>query len=164
MVRNSQESRLWNVAIFDRKRNTAVDIFIFHHLEDKICAGLYSPASILQWVFNPIHLVQKELAGKVYWSPDNVEAHLTEIYGDWRTPVKVWDSVIDCPNLAKSSAPIIINLGLQRLYKAIKDKNLKKMDNYYQGLLRWGHVFSDKAKENLLLIREQLAKEIKTDE
>jgi hypothetical protein len=150
MINQSKERHTWNVGIFDTERVTAIDLFFFYRQADHIEAGTYSPCAVLKWEFEPFELVRSSLVGKEYWLPNNVEKHLTELYGNWREPVEVWDSLVNCPNLMKSSQPQVLYYGLLRLYNAIAEGKTKKISNYYDTLTkRWGMRFSPEADMNI---------------
>lgn len=150
MVNKPKASHLWNVAIYDSERNVMVDLFFFHREAEQVVEGVHTNYGILKWAFTPFELVQKELAGKVYWVPENVELFLTELYDDWRKPVEVWDSLIDCPNLLPSSQPVVVYYGLMRLWEALQKNKTVKALNYYQKLTtRWGMKFSAEADANI---------------
>jgi hypothetical protein len=150
MINNSKESHMWNVGIFDTQRIVAIDLFFFYHNQNHIETGIYSTCAVLKWAFEPFELVRGSLAGKEYWLPNNTEKHLTELYENWREPVEVWDSLINCPNLIKSSRPQVLYYGLLRLYNAMADGKTKKVLNYYETLTnRWGMQISPEASANI---------------
>jgi hypothetical protein len=150
MVNESKKSHEWNIAILDTQRNIVVDIFFFYREHEQIVEGVYTNHGLLKWAFTPFELIQQKLAGKIYWIPDNVDLFLTELYSDWRKPVEVWDSLVDCPNLLLSSQPVVLYFGLMRLWEALqKGKSLKAL-NYYEKLtIKWGMKFSAEADENI---------------
>jgi len=150
MIKEPKESHLWNVAIFDGVNGTAIDLFFFHKQPTHFETGIYTACGILKWEFMPFKLVPKELAGRTYLVPDNYEAHLTQLYENWREPVEVWDSLLNCPNLMQTSRNVTIFYGLIRFYEALTQNKIKKALNYYQTLTtRWGMRFSPEANDNL---------------
>jgi hypothetical protein len=159
IVKNSKESNLWNVAVFDQENNTAIDLFFFYHEESHIVEGVYTPCGVLKWAFTPFTLVRQHLAGRDYWLPNNIEQHLIDAYGqDWRTPVKVWDSLVVCPNILPSSRPAVLYFGLMRLYSSL-DQGKQEKALYYYHLLktRWSMPFSNEVDINInkLLSRDK---------
>ncbi len=150
MVNKSKESNFWNVSIIDTERIAVIDLFFFYNQSTHIEAGVYRSCAALKWAFKPFELVRGNLAGKKYWLPDNIEQHLEELYGNWREPVEVWDSLVDCPNLIRSSQPQVLYYGLLRLHNAIAEGKNKKILNYYEKLTtRWGMCFSPEAESNI---------------
>lgn len=157
MVKDPKESHWWNVSVTNKKTGAVVDIFFFHHLNNNDYAGVYTHNAVIKWQFKALKLIKATLVGKEYWIPENPEAHLEEIYGDWRTPVSVWDSLLNCPNLTEDSQLGVLSFGLERLYHAIQKRNIKKLDNYYNTLTqKWGYQFTPETNRHLLKIRSQL--------
>lgn len=162
MIKDPKESHWWNVSITNKKTGAVVDIFFFHRLDNNDYAGVYTHNAVIKWQFKPLTLTRVTLVGKEYWIPENPEAHLEEVYGDWRTPISVWDSLLNCPNLTKDSKLGSLSFSLERLYNSILKKNLNKFDNYYNTLTqRWGYQFSPETNHHLLSIRSQLVAENK---
>ena len=161
MVNNSKESHMWNVGIFDTERVTAIDLFFFHSAGTHIEEGVYTNSGILKWHFSNFHLIRQKLAGKEYWIPNNVDLFLTELFGEWKQPVEVWDSLINCPNLMPCSRPVVLYYGLLRLYNALAEGKLIKALNYYQSLTeQWNMKFSQEAEQNIkkiLNMKESIA-------
>ncbi len=151
MVKNTKESNAWNVAVYDEENRTVVDLFFFYREEDHTVVGVYTACGLLKLAFTPFELVRSSLAGREYWLPNDIEQHLIDSYGkDWRTPVKVWDSLVVCPNILPSSRPVVLYFGLIRLYKALEANKLEKALNYYEALtMRWGMQFSEQADQNI---------------
>jgi hypothetical protein len=151
MIKNTKESNAWNVAVYDEENRTVVDFFFFYRQVEHCEFGVYSPCGILKWAFTPFELVREELAGRDYWLPSDIEQHLVDMYGeDWREPVKVWDSLIACPNLLPSSKPVVFYYSLIRLYKALESNKLEKALHYYELLTtRWEMHFSDETDTHI---------------
>jgi hypothetical protein len=144
MLNASPKKHIWNVAIYDSEKGMAVDLFFFYRREAHAEFGVYTPCGTLRWIFSPFELTRQTLIGREYWLPQHPEKHLEEMYGDnWREPIEVWDSLLNCPNLSKDSQAVSISFGLPRLYKALTENKLKKAINYYETLTkRWGMHFS----------------------
>lgn len=150
MINEPKESHVWNVPIHNAAKSTSVDLFFFYKQPTHFETGVYTACGILKWGFSPFELIQHSLAGKTYLIPNNFEQHLTELYADWREPVEVWDSLLNCPNLIPTSQPVVIYYGLLRLWTALYEGKTKKALNYYQSLTtRWGMKFSMKTEENI---------------
>jgi tetratricopeptide (TPR) repeat protein len=151
MLNNSKESQHWNVPIIDIEKDVGVDLFFFYRKPTQIEFGVYTTSSVVKWAFKPFELTRQTLAGKEYWLPENIEQHLVEMYGEnWREPIEVWDSLLNCPNLTPDSQCGSIYYGLMRLSKALREGKTKKALNYYQTLTtKWGMSFSPEAKENI---------------
>ena len=157
IVKNTKKNAMWNVAILNISRNTAVDLFFFHKKDNHIEAGVNTSCGTIKWIFKPFELVKKELANKIYLVPSNYESHLEETYGNWRETVVVWESLLNCPNLSKDSQIGVIYYTLQKLTKAIESRSLKKFDNLYNTLLsRWNYNFSEAATKNLEKVRKEI--------
>lgn len=151
MMNKPKESNYWNVAIQDHNRNIVIDLFFFYHDQNNIVEGLHSPCGILKWSFTPFTLVRYELVGKLYWVPNDIELFLTDLFGaNWTQSIKVWDSLLNCPNLTKDSSSAVIFYGLMRLYVSIDENKITKAENYYKTLSeRWGVNFSPAAEANI---------------
>jgi hypothetical protein len=150
MFNSPKESNLWNVAVFDQENNTAIDLFFFYRESEHIEYGVHTPSGILKWAFKPFDLVRQHLAGRDYWLPDDIEQHLIDLYDDWKTPVKVWDSLVNCPNILPSSRPVVLYFGLMRLYQSFDTNKFEKANNYYKQLTqKWGMHFSIEAHNNI---------------
>ena len=150
MINSPKESHLQNIAILDVINGTTVDIFFFYHQSSYVEEGIYTICGTLKWQFSSFQLIRSKLAGKEYWVPDNVNLFFNELYGDWETPVEVWDSILNCPNLVPSSQPVVIYYSLMRLHNALHDGKIKQALNYYQTLItRWGVRFSSEADANI---------------
>lgn len=159
IVRNPKEFSMWNVAIFDMERNAAVDLFFFYKKENHYEQGLYTKCAVLKWVFQPFELKKEILAGKEYYVPEDYENWLTQLFGNWKETVVVWESLINCPNITKDSQVAVIYYALQKLTKAIEERSLKKFDNIYKSVsTKWNFKFSKEADDNLKKIREELKK------
>ena len=150
LINESKEQNTWCVGVIDNTRGIPVDLFFFYNESTHFEAGAYTTCGILKWQFTPFELVQRELAGKIYWIPNNAEQHLTELYADWRKPVEVWDSLVNCPNLMPESKNVVLFYGLMRLYNALQNGKTKKALNYYETLTtKWGMRFSSEADGNV---------------
>jgi hypothetical protein len=151
MVKDSKESNLWNVAVYDEENNTAVDLFFFYRELNHHEFGIYTPCGVLKWGFTSFKLIRSTLAGREYWLPDNIEQYLVDMYGDdWRLPVKVWDSLVVCPNLLPSSRTAVVYYALMRLYSAIEANKKEKANHYFELLVnRWEMNFSPEAIINI---------------
>ena len=158
MVTHSPASHRWNVAMIDPLTGAAVDIFFFHRTADCVESGVFTPGPLLKWKFAPFQLKKTLMAGREYMAPADIESHLHALYGDnWSKPVAVWDSLVNCPNIPKESAHAVGFWGMQRLYKAIKAKNLKKIENYLGELtIRWPGLLEAPVVEKIEGIKGQI--------
>jgi hypothetical protein len=152
-----KESHIWNIPIFDVESGIAIDLFFFYKRDSYYEAGTYTKCSKFRWIFTPFELMSKKLGHREYLIPNNYEEHLSELYGEWRETITVWESLLNCPNIAKDSQIAVIYYGLNRLFKTIDENNLRKFDNIYNTLRdRWNFRFSKEADSNLIKIRKKL--------
>ena len=159
MVTQPSESHKWNVAIVDIENNVSIDIFFFHKNESNSYeSGIYTAGGVLKWIFKDIKLEQSTIAGNELWAPANIEEHLAEIYGNsWNQKIEVWDSLINCPNLSNDSNIPVNYYALQRLYKAIKQKKLLKINNYIDGLGgKWAGIVDQDFLTKIKIIRDEI--------
>ena len=158
MYKKPPAAALWNVAIYDQARNSAVDLFFFHKKATHYETGIHTNCGIIKWQFAPFEIIETTLAGRQYLTPSNYQqGHLTEMYGDWQETVIVWESLINCPNLAPESQIPVIYYALQKLVAAIAEKSLKKFDNAYNNVTqRWHFQFTPQATANLKKVRTEL--------
>ncbi len=149
MVDKPKEFLERNVAIYDTKRKVTTDLFFFKYFENGVEHGIWTKHSTLKWVFSEFKLVKKNFKGYNYYIPNNPEKYLEELFGDWKEPVKVWDSLINCPNLSDDSKSTVIYYALQRLSGAVEERNPIKFENYLNGLKRWGFEFTEETQKNI---------------
>lgn len=152
IIKNTKDNNSLNIAIFDHKRGVSVDLFFFYKSssDESYYSGIGTKCGNLLWEFSEFHLIKKEINNYHFDIPMNFEVHLSELYGDWGKTVKVWDSLVNCPNLSNTSKKAIYFFGLQRLYKAINESKYNKIKNYYQTLKNnWDFKFTDKACINI---------------
>ena len=158
IVKEPKENAVWNVAIFDTQRNTAVDLFFFHKEKDYVEYGINTKCGTITWLFKPFGLKKETLAGREYYVPEDYKGWLTQMYGKWDETVIVWESLLNCPNLAKKSQIPILYYGFQKLLDAVSKKSLVKFDNMYNSITKdWHFKFSKEADENLVKIRKELS-------
>lgn len=111
--------------IFKLRHETGVvaDIFLHHREGDSIWHG----SSLFRWTNSSFGLKQFELAGTKVLGPDNPAVHLTENYGDWRTPKTDFNCAVDTPNLELFLNPSVIALSIWRL-SVLATNNAKDFD------------------------------------
>jgi hypothetical protein len=162
MVEKPKEFLRKNIAIYDTKRRVVTDLFFFRKFKEGMVEhGIWTTHSTLKWVFREFKPIEREFNGYKYYIPQEPERYLEELFGNWRKPVKVWDSLINCPNLTQDSKNAVIYYALQRLSGAVEERNLVKFENYLNGLKKWGFEFSKETQKNIEKIKEDLkAKEV----
>ena len=85
-----------------------VDIFI-HYKENGL---IYHEGVKSRWHNQPFDLIPYRLLGTEYLGAKDYDTYLSENYGDWRTPKKDFDYVLDTPNMK----PINNNEMILHLY------------------------------------------------
>lgn len=102
-----------------------VDVF-FHYEENNL---IYHEGVKSRWANKPFDLIEYKFTGKKYLGPKNYDLYLKENYGNWKTPKKEFDYVLDTPNVE------IINYKefLLHLYKILqKEYGQKNKDKIYK--------------------------------
>jgi hypothetical protein len=74
---------------------TSIDIFR-HWLED---GQMVHQGQKAKWRNTPFTLKSREFLGATFQVPSDPELYLAENYGDWKTPAKDFDTVVDTPNM-----------------------------------------------------------------
>jgi tetratricopeptide (TPR) repeat protein len=160
MVKEPKESLVWNVAIFDIKRKVGIDLFFYKKRGNRVYNGAWSKNGILKWEHTPFELIKREFNGFNYLIPKDYNLFLKELFGDWRKPVKVWDSLINCPNITPDSKIFSIYFALQRIHKAIEKRSIEGIENYINSLReKWNFELSNKALKNLEKIKDDIREE-----
>lgn len=165
MVVAPKEQLIWNVPILDTLNGNATDLFFFYNEENHYNMGIYTTCDIVKWNFTPFELTINTFGGREYYTPDNYELYLDEMYGNgWKEPVIVWDSLLNSPNISSKSKNPVLYYALSRLLGSIADKKIKHFDNIRDTLREnWDYSFSKEAEENLNMIRQRLLEEEKSE-
>jgi hypothetical protein len=72
-----------------------------------------------KWLNSPFTLKPMDFLGTTFQIPSDPELYLAENYGDWKTPAKDFDTVVDTPNMTVTDRDHIIwyyYSGLQNYY------------------------------------------------
>jgi hypothetical protein len=88
-----------------------VDVFVHHREGDRLWHG----SSIHRWENSAFELTDYTLAEVPVLGPADADRYLTENYGDWRTPVTVFNCTTGTPNLVISRTFRSVALFLTRL-------------------------------------------------
>lgn len=89
-----QPSRSPHVLRVKHVNGVPIDIFIHYRtLTDYWHAGVK-----VSWHNSPFELKEVEAFGDKYFIPSDEDRYLTENYGNWRVPIKQFDSARDTPN------------------------------------------------------------------
>lgn len=75
---------------------TSIDLFV-HWLED---GQMIHQGQKARWTNTPFTLKPCPFLGTTFLVPSDPELYLAENYGDWKTPAKDFDTVVDTPNMA----------------------------------------------------------------
>jgi len=105
------------------KHANGVMIDVFFHWHEN--GRLYHEGQKTRWWNTPFELVEREFLGERFLVPENAELYLTENYGDWRTPVKDFETFCDTPNMEVAER----NELLWYYYKAL-------LDHFHSGRVR----------------------------
>nr|WP_312326957.1 LicD family protein [Acinetobacter oleivorans] len=89
-----QASRTKHVIRAKHVNGTAIDIF-FHYREPK---NYWHGGVKLKWNNTPFNLMPHNFLGTIFNIPVNYDLYLKENYGDWKTPLKEFDSSTDTTN------------------------------------------------------------------
>ena len=151
IVKNSFDKHRLNLAIFDLKRGTAVDLFFFYPRGDQVYTGIHTECGPLEWVFSSFKIDTLKISDRVYPIPKNPEVFLEEAYGsDWRVPIEVWDSTVDCPNLSEQSKKACTMYAAGRMFEALSEGKLQKAKHYFKNLEeKLEFPFTEAAKKNI---------------
>lgn len=82
------------VVLYHYPTQISIDVFFYFNESGLVHYGTV----IHRWWHEPFELVPYSLQGHEFFIPANVEAHLTERYGNWKTPVLFYDLSYDGPD------------------------------------------------------------------
>lgn len=101
-----------------------VDVF-FHYKENGL---IYHEGVKCRWANKPFELKEYKFIGKKYLGAKNYDLYLKENYGNWKTPKKEFDYVLDTPNVEITNEQEMI----LHLYKLLeKEYGQKNRNNIY---------------------------------
>lgn len=83
-------------AVFARHLN-GVDVDVFRHVTTD--GRTYHQGVKVRWWNTPFDLTPRTFLGREHLIPSDPERYLDENYGDWRTPVREWETFVDTPNM-----------------------------------------------------------------
>lgn len=122
-----QPSRSPHVIRVKHVNGTAIDVF-FHYREKN---DYWHGGVKLKWSNTPFELTKHRFLSESFKIPKNFDLYLTENYGNWRVPRKIFDSSMDTTN-----ATIINNNELRiSLYKKLAEARLNKSEHIIQACL-----------------------------
>ncbi|MEP1945511.1 MAG: hypothetical protein ABJJ20_01720, partial [Lentilitoribacter sp.] len=99
---------------------TGIHIDLFVHYRDVQAdpPSYWHGSSLHKWNNSPFELTTYSFYGQEVLGPKDADRYLTENYGDWRTPVTIFNCTTDTPNLALMPHPIAVVIFLARLVHA----------------------------------------------
>lgn len=146
--------------VIDKTNGILVDLFFFYKYQGKVLSGIHTKMAPLLWVDEPFEVVKHKFPGHdfEYYVPSDIDLFLENLFGtDWRTPIPVWDSLVKCPNLARSSQKAVFYYGVGRFYQALENHKYLKAADYYDLLSnRWKYPFSAEMKSHIENLLQQL--------
>lgn len=80
------------------RRKVKLDIFFYYKEDDKRVMSVFSGGQI-KYVYPDFKTIPWTFLGEPVHIPEKYEAYLTAQYGDWKTPVEVWNYAKDPHNL-----------------------------------------------------------------
>lgn len=90
-----------------------VDIDVFRHF---MSDGKYVHQGVkVSWWNSPITLKEAEFLGGTYLIPVDHDTYLRENYGEWKTPVKEFETMVDTPNMVVNEQDHLIWYFITRL-------------------------------------------------
>ena len=107
---------------------TMVDVF--PHYPDPRKKIIWHDGSATRWWNSPFELKQAEFIGEKVMIPSDPELYLDENYGDWRTPVSVFDARQDAPNLQVTDPEYLLSLHYFGLVDALRKDKPINQDRY----------------------------------
>lgn len=109
---------------------TPIDIF-YHYIEGE---EVWHGGVKVRWYNTMFQLTEWNFLGDVYLIPKGFDIYLTENYGNWKLPVKDFDSAIDTPNAKlenKYEMTIHILNQLSMCTSSVKVNKYMKLLKYY---------------------------------
>lgn len=124
------EPRIKNIIRIKHLNGVNIDVF-FHYKENGL---VYHDGVKCRWWNTKFELVQYNFLDKKYFGAKNYDLYLKENYGNWKTPKKDFDNVLDTPNSELVNREEMV----LHLYKIKSSKyyriNRKKIENYLKEL------------------------------
>lgn len=115
-----------------------IDIFIHHREDEKI----WHASSLFRWDNYDFKLAPYCLAGVDVLGPENADLYLTENYGNWRIPVKDFNSALDTTNQSVVRNPLSVAIFLRRIWMAERSNPIGA-EALRRALMRGGFIFSE---------------------
>ena len=117
-----QTRQPYRLLMIKHVNDIAIDVF-FHFKE----ADNYWHGGVkTTWSNKPFTLIEHQFLGNSFMIPKDAEQYLTENYGDWRTPKKVFESCVDAPNVEIADESEMIAYGYRKLILS-KTESQKQM-------------------------------------
>jgi hypothetical protein len=129
-----QASRSPDIVRVKHVNGIAGDVFYHYREADDYWHGGVK----VRWHNRPFNLVDRNFLGQTYLIPEDYDTYLTENYGDWRVPMKDFDSAYDTPNVEiLNKNELAVHVFKVLLNKLIKGKS-EKFELYLQRLEELG--------------------------
>jgi hypothetical protein len=110
---------------------------------------------------SPYQLVRDGWLGGDFWRPSDPDRYLTDVYGDWRTPVKTFDTVIS--GLHVVGFPDCVRCyGYNRLANALLEGSGNKGVSYVSQILRKDPL-DPVSNHALIFLRRQPGEKVSRD-
>ncbi|MCZ4351727.1 LicD family protein [Roseovarius aestuarii] len=114
--------------------NNKTMVDVFPHYRDPTQDIIWHDGSATRWWNSPFGIKPAEFLGETVMIPDNPELYLDENFGDWRTPVSMFDARLDTPNLQVTDPEYLVSLHYFSLVDAIR-KNKPVLQERYAKML-----------------------------
>lgn len=126
-----QASRSEHVIRVKHVNGTAIDVFVHYREPDNYWHGGVK----LKWSNTPFSIVPYKFLGEFFNIPEKYDLYLKENYGNWRIPVKEYDSSIDTSNSSIINCDELVISIYRKLVEAIIDNDADSTSNYLSHLL-----------------------------
>ncbi|HGY0991205.1 TPA: tetratricopeptide repeat protein [Aeromonas salmonicida subsp. pectinolytica] len=126
-----QASRSEHVIRVKHVNGTAIDVFIHYRQPNDYWHGGVK----LKWSNTPFIIIPHPFLGAVFNIPKNYDLYLKENYGNWRIPIKKYDSSIDTSNSTIINTDELIVSIYRKLVEAILENEDHSVNEYLSHLL-----------------------------
>ncbi len=140
-----------SISFTNEENSINIDIFLAYKKDGFLYHGLSTKLANFSWQYPIFDIVKTKLNDRFYYTPSDIEMYLTRAFGNnWREPIKIWDSLINCPNITADSKLAVYYYGTMRFHEALRQHKYAKALNYYEQLKnRWQYPFTPEMCEKI---------------